>query len=177
METCCGEKAWCDNHQRLVYRISEFSLECVGNLDTFLIFYRYHLVFQGWYVWSSDEFLCLTRAAVRSEQWVSLGWATFAALAFHRSRSERSCTLTEAGICSREQLYCFSCQRKAQPGNVMPIPSPICCDTSVHPQSCLWHSLCAFLLKLPLAAPQGFCMNFDCAFASEYSEFQCTGVM
>lgn len=56
METCCGEKAWCDNHQRLGYRTSQFSLECVGNLDTFLIFYRSLLIFQDQYVWSSDEF-------------------------------------------------------------------------------------------------------------------------
>lgn len=88
------------------------------------------------------NFVCLTHADVRSEQWVFRGWATFAALAFHRSRRERSCSLAEADMYSREQLSCLSCQREAQPGNFMlPIPSPICCDTSVQPQSCPWHSL------------------------------------
>lgn len=37
----------------------------------------------------------------------------------------------------------------------------------------------AFQLRLNLAAAQELCMNFDCAFRAEYSEFQwsCAGIM
>lgn len=43
----------------------------------------------------------------------------------------------------------------------------------------LGKSCCAFQLKQTLAAAQEFCMNFDCAFTPEYSEFQwnCAGVI
>lgn len=75
--------------------------------------------------------VCITCAAVRSEQWVPRGWGTYASLDFHRTRKERSCTLANAGICSRKQLSCLSCQREAQPGNFT-LPMQGCWSSSSH---------------------------------------------
>lgn len=133
------------------------------------------------------NFVCLICAAVRSEQQVPGGWGTFASLDFHRTRKERSCTLANAGICSGEQCSCPSCQREAQPGNFM-LPIQGCWSSPSHCHLLVTH-LCTprelplaqplcLLLKQLLAAFLEFCMNFDCAFASEYSGFQnCPGVM